>query len=288
MPNETSTSTYTYFVDPEERAEAARLMHQDRLVTQAMGEPLPERTDIGKMQTILDVACGPGGWALEVAHRFPHLQVVGVDISQTTINYATMHARVQGLGNASFRTMDVLGPLDFPDHAFDLVNARLLVAFLPRTHWPTFIKECVRVLRPGGILRLTEGEFNFTTSPVLNTLEGHMMQALKKAGQGFSLDGSQCNITPMLVRLLRNAGCQHIGRRAHVIDFSAGEEPHDSFLENLVAASQLAQPFLIRMGGATQEELDGLQQALLEEMSAKDFNALWFLLTVWGTTPESS
>ncbi|MFL5591102.1 MAG: PAS domain S-box protein [Ktedonobacteraceae bacterium] len=119
-------------------------------------------------------------------------------------------------------------------------------------------------------------------------LYGYRAQAMKQAGLGFSLDGSQFNITPMLARLLRNAGCRDIGRRAHVIDISAGEEAHDGFYETMVSAALLARPFLIRMGVAAQDELDELSQHTLpQEMMADDFNALWFVLTVWGTTPTS-
>src|SRR5205823_2297222 len=67
---------HTYFVDPEAGAELSRLMHQDRLMTQALEGPLPERQDMEKMEMLLDVACGPGGWVLEVARQYRHLQVV--------------------------------------------------------------------------------------------------------------------------------------------------------------------------------------------------------------------
>jgi ubiquinone/menaquinone biosynthesis C-methylase UbiE len=287
MFDEMSASTHTYFVDPEAGAELSRLMHQDRLMTQALEGPLPERQDMEKMEMLLDVACGPGGWVLEVARQYRHLQVVGVDISQTAIRYASMQAQERRLRNASFRVMNVLEPLDFPDHTFDLVNARLLVAFLPRTFWPAFLAECTRILRPGGILRLTETEINFTTSPALNAVTGYFTRASKQAGLGFSLDGTQFNITPVLAPLLRQAGYRDIGRSAHVIDFSAGEPAHDGFLENIVAGCRLAQPFLIKLDVATQEELDRLCRALREEMMADDFHALWFILTVWGTTPAS-
>ncbi|HEY4386258.1 MAG TPA: methyltransferase domain-containing protein [Ktedonobacteraceae bacterium] len=288
MSDEMSPDTSSYFVDPETGAEMSRLMIQDRLVTQAMGGPLPERHDVEQMHTILDVACGPGGWVIEIARLYPHVQVVGVDISQRAMNYASLHAQERKLSNVKFRYMDVRQPLDFPDHTFDLVNARFLVAFLPRASWPNLLAECVRILRPGGILRLTECEVNFTTSTALNTMLGYFTQAMKRADLGFSLDGSQHNITPMLARLLRNAGCRDIARVAHVIDISAGEEAHGGFYENMVSGLLLARPFLVQMGVATQEEVDRIcQQTLPQEMMDPDFNALWFLLTVWGSTPMS-
>src|SRR3989441_9766417 len=97
MSDETSASTHSYYVDPETAEEMSRLMRQDRLVTQAMGGPLPEPHDLQKMQSILDVACGPGGWVIDVAWRYSHLQVVGVDISETAIRSEEHTSELQSL-----------------------------------------------------------------------------------------------------------------------------------------------------------------------------------------------
>ncbi len=57
------------------------------------------------------------------AHRWPHMQVTGIDISRTTINYARAQAEVQNLKNVAFEEMDIYQPLAFPGASFDLVNA---------------------------------------------------------------------------------------------------------------------------------------------------------------------
>src|SRR5437660_12153153 len=97
----------------------ARLLDQDRLITKGMGGLFPERAnDFSGLHRILDVACGPGGWVLEVAFAHPEIEVVGFDISQAMIDYANAKARVRGLNNARFLTMDMLKPLEFPDCSF--------------------------------------------------------------------------------------------------------------------------------------------------------------------------
>ncbi len=112
-----------------------------------MGGLCPEIIDFSGIKNVLDIACGPGGWALDVALAHPEVEVIGIDISETMVRYARAFARVQGLDNARFSTMDVLQPLDFPDGAFDLVNARFLAAVLPAEAWPEVVGEYVRVLR---------------------------------------------------------------------------------------------------------------------------------------------
>ncbi|MGZ3621747.1 MAG: methyltransferase domain-containing protein, partial [Ktedonobacteraceae bacterium] len=78
-----------YISDPESGAEMARLIDQDRLVTKGMGGLFPERSnDFSGMHRVLDGACGPGGWALEIAFKYPEIEVVGFDVSQAMIDYA--------------------------------------------------------------------------------------------------------------------------------------------------------------------------------------------------------
>src|SRR6516164_3260497 len=132
-PDDQPKSANIYISDPESGAEMARLIDQDRLITTGMGGLLPERSnDFTGIGRVLDGACGPGGWALEIAFKHPEIEVVGFDVSKAMIDYANAQARVQGLDNASFQVMNLLKPLDFPDNSFDLSNGRF-VNFLPAT-----------------------------------------------------------------------------------------------------------------------------------------------------------
>src|SRR4051812_46651907 len=101
-----------YFIDTESAAEMARLLDQDRLLTQGMGGLLVERNnDFSGITRVLDVGCGPGGWVQEVAFTSPEIEVIGIDISRTMIEYAQTQAQVQHLDNAVFAIMDATRPL---------------------------------------------------------------------------------------------------------------------------------------------------------------------------------
>ena len=137
MPDEPSREN-SYVLDTESATEQVRILHQDRMITKCMGGPLRELepTIIEQMRSILDLACGPGGWALGVARTHPEMEVVGVDISQKMVRYANAQADVLTLDNVTFQVMEILGPLMFPDEAFDVVNARLIASFMPAVAWP--------------------------------------------------------------------------------------------------------------------------------------------------------
>jgi len=277
----------TYIIDTESAAEMARLMRQDKLFTKGMGGIFPEKLDLTGVQRILDVACGPGGWVLETAFAHADIDVVGVDISQTMINYACAQAHIQHLENASFAVMNATQPLDFPDHSFDLINARMIVGFMLPEKWPSFIQECLRILRPGGILRFTDIECGLTTAASFEKNCFLFNQALAKAHQSFSPNGFHMGILPALSRFLPKAGCQNCGHMAHAIDFSSGTEAHEGFYHDFASALKLVQPFILKTGIATPEELDELYAQTLVEMQEEDFCALLMVLTVWGQKPDA-
>jgi len=253
-----------------------------------MGGVLPEQTDLSGIHRVLDIACGPGGWVLDVAFEHPDIQVVGIDISQTMVEYARVRSKVQKLENASFQVMNALKPLDFPDASFDLVNARTIAGFMLPASWPVLLQECMRITRPGGIIRLTEtDDFGTSNSPALEKMTRMALRAGQLAGRTFNPEGRNAAVTPMLGRFLRKAGCKNIKKRAHVIDYSSGEEAHDGVYRDLMVALQLLQPFLTKIGFISQEELEQLYQQVLTELVSNDFCALWYLLTVWGQKPAA-
>jgi ubiquinone/menaquinone biosynthesis C-methylase UbiE len=273
-----------YYTNPENAAEMARLIKQARLLTKEMGGPLSEQTDLTQVHNILDLACGPGEWVLETARLYPKKQVIGVDISRLMIDYARFQAAQHNMNNAHFRVMDILKPLDFPDQSFDLVNIRLIASFMFRAlgDWPGLIQECLRVTRPGGIIRLTDCEWFISNSPITEQLFALCVQAAHLEGNTFSPDGRHLAVTPMLGRLLRNAGCRNVRHKAFAVDCSAGAEGHQSFYEDMMVFLKLIQPLLLKAGVTTKEEAEKLYRRTLEEMQQEDFNCIWYYLTVWG------
>ena len=287
MPTELPRDENTYILDSESAIEMTRLIGQDRLITQGMGGLFTEQTDTSNFHTILDIACGPGAWVCDVAFANPDTEVTGIDISNKMIEYARSMAWSQRLENTNFQVMDVLKPLDFPDNSFDLVNARFLVAFLPRAAWPKFLEECVRITRPGGIIRLTEFDEPGTTN---SAAFAHWMaltfRAIQLAGLCMSPDGHNFGVTPLLRRFLLDAGCQDIGQKSHFIDFSISTPAYSSMYSNCEVAFRQVQPFMVKMNVAMPEEIEQSYQQLLLEMRSDNFYALWYYLTAWGQKPH--
>ena len=287
VPQDPRESENMYILDAESGAEVVRSIKQDATVTKAIDSLLPRQVNSAKISRVLDIACGPGSWVLDVAYEYSNVQVIGVDISRNLVEYARTRARSQGLENdAIFKVMDVTKPLDFPDESFDVINGRFLIGFMSPGDWPKLLRECMRITRPGGFIRLTEcDDMGTTSSPAFEQYTGMMYQALRMAGRSFAPTGKNFSITPMLAGFLGAGGYQHVDTIPHVIDFSVGAEAHISMYENWMAGLELLQPFLVKMKMASLEELKELYQQALIEMMSNDFRALWYFLSVVGQRP---
>ena len=285
--SDTEHNDNTYVIDTESATEMGRLLEQDRAYAMAIGSVFPERdnADMEGIERILDIACGPGGWVHDVAYEYPQIEVTGIDISRRMIAYAQAQSRVRQLSNAHFQVMDILKPLEFPDASFDLINMRFGVAFMPPTAWPTLVRECKRVLRPGGVLRLTEFEAPITTSNSFDKGWELLTQSLLNAGQSLTTDGRAMGITPLLRRFLQDADYRHIGEMAHVINFSYGTPAYQSMYENFMVAIKLGRPFVVKWGNVSDDYMETLYQQTQEEMQSESFCGVSFFLTAWGTKP---
>lgn len=277
----------SYVIDQESSVEMARLMELDITTTRCMGSLFPPDVDLSSIHDVLDIACGPGGWVLDVAFAHRDKHIVGVDISSSMLSYARAHAGVQGLQNATFRYMDATSSLDFPDASFDFINSRFITGFMWKEAWPQLLQECARILRPGGIIRFTETDYpgtSATNSTALSRLNRLMVRAFYRTGRSFcgDEDGYQLGITPTLRSFFEEAGYSAIREQAHGMNYSAGTDSYRSMSKNLQVAMKLIQPFLIKSGVATGEELDQVYQQLVIDLLREDFRSTWFFMSIYG------
>jgi tRNA G46 methylase TrmB len=96
-----------YINNVENVGEQVRLDHQAGLVIEAIGH-LPHALRGRPFQNILDLGCGSGRWALDMAYQYPDAEIVGVDSSNTLVEYAQAQAKTMNRDNVKFILFDAL------------------------------------------------------------------------------------------------------------------------------------------------------------------------------------
>ncbi|GHO77188.1 hypothetical protein KSD_49590 [Ktedonobacter sp. SOSP1-85] len=266
-----------------------RLLRQDVLLTQAMGGPLAEQSEehLERIYDVLDIGCGCGGWALQLAHRYPEMTVIGIDCNETFIHCAQSFAQIQELENVSFQVMDATQPLLLATASFDLVNIRLLGNTLPSEQWERLVRECGRLLRPGGVLRITEAEWGCVgmASPAFARLFTLTMEAITRAHTRLSSLYQPVSLTPLLLHLLRGNGFEAVQGVATAIDHSSGTEGHLAFASEYLLWFRVHAPTMIEEHLLTQALFDALFIQASHEIQMPQFSALLYLFTAWGEKP---
>jgi demethylmenaquinone methyltransferase/2-methoxy-6-polyprenyl-1,4-benzoquinol methylase len=117
-------------------------------------ERAADRAELAPGDSALDVCCGTGDLALELAHRVaPGGRVVGCDFSEPMLDLAREKAASAGAPGARFEWADAL-QLPYDAGRFDAVTVGFGVRNL--ADLDRGLREMARVLRPGGRLVILE------------------------------------------------------------------------------------------------------------------------------------
>ncbi len=170
---------------------------------------------ISQPQMILDVGCGTGRWAMELAALFPTAKVFGVDMVTPAVDREATSGN--GLDrrplNYTFVQGNILDGLPFSERSFDFTHQRLLATAIPKDRWPYAIADMARVTKPGGWVELAEPGWPQDAGPGLTNLWDSWVALC-------ALRGADFRIGPTIGDLLESAGLRQVTR--HMKAFPMG------------------------------------------------------------------
>jgi SAM-dependent methyltransferase len=125
-----------------------------------------DRAGVRVAGRVLDAGCGGGGTVLSLAEESTF--AVGLDLEARFAGSGTRLAAEKRIANAAFVQGDG-ARLPFADAAFDLVFSHSVIEHVATADG--YLRECHRVLRPGGVLYLS-------TAPTLSLAGAHLPRLL--------------------------------------------------------------------------------------------------------------
>lgn len=101
-------------------------------------------------QRILDMGCAVGHSTLPYADAYPDARIDAIDLSAPMLRYA--QARASSLGYDVNFSQQNAEYTDFENESFDLVLSHIVLHETSRAAISNIVKECRRLLKPGGIM----------------------------------------------------------------------------------------------------------------------------------------
>jgi ubiquinone/menaquinone biosynthesis C-methylase UbiE len=210
-------------------------------------------------QIVLDMGCGTGVAARAIARR-PRFagRIIGVDLSPALTEAARRLAREEGLAErVEFRAGDTRS-LDLPDGRFDGVVAHTLVSHVDNPL--AVIKEAARVVKPGGMVGIFDGDYASLTFSHEDPAKGQAYdEALIKAVV------TSPRVMRQMPRLLREAGLELVVSLPYVLAEIGRADFWVSAIESLI------RKLLPTTGLMTEEEANTWADRLLQDSEAGVF-----------------
>lgn len=119
-------------------------------IGRSLAEHLNIRFPDFKPTRVLDVGCTVGHNLLPFVDVYPDADIHAIDISAPILRYA--HGRSESLGHALHLHQMNGEEMSFEDDSFDLVMSVVTFHETSRTAMKRILKECHRVLKPGGLM----------------------------------------------------------------------------------------------------------------------------------------
>jgi ubiquinone/menaquinone biosynthesis C-methylase UbiE len=134
------------YIHAGKREEVKRLESQSKLFKKQLSSTF-RLLGIVKNVSVLEVGCGSGAVAREIARKVNPSAAVAVDIDPLFLKEARLVAEKKGIRNLSFKRSDAYH-LKLPSNSFDVTFCRLLLMHLDN---PLIaVREMRRVTKPGG------------------------------------------------------------------------------------------------------------------------------------------
>ncbi|KAL8955020.1 MAG: hypothetical protein Q9183_006828 [Haloplaca sp. 2 TL-2023] len=148
--------------------------------------------------SILDLGCGTGTWAIEMAREYPLAQITGIDLNPPTTP-APPHV--------TFLKADIEQP--WVVGQFDFIHGRMLVSAV--TDWPSLLKRCSEHLNPGGLLELPALSYPFhSEDPEVDQASSPFLRYGEVSEKAWKATGHDMYSGPKLASQLQELGFQKI------------------------------------------------------------------------------
>jgi len=238
-------------------------------------------------QRILDLGCGTGIWAMEVADQHPEAELIGVDLSPIQPQWTAT--------NLKFEIDDIEDTWTWPPDHFDLVHDRLLLCGSIADFKKLFTQAYTHC-KPGGYFEIQEmntdirsDDYVFSEDHVIKQWCSLMREGIRGLGRTLDLD------FPALAALMTEVGFEDVELKYFKVPI--GEWPANRRLKEAGGLQLLAMydglhslsvKIICQCLGWTELELEVLLAKVRREFCNRRAHYYWLGADIYGRKPIKS
>ncbi|KAH7174850.1 S-adenosyl-L-methionine-dependent methyltransferase [Fusarium flagelliforme] len=278
------------YVLPNDDQEQQRLDLQHHIWRLLLGgalhaAPLPS-SDQQDDYRILDLGCGTGIWAIEMADEYPNATVSGVDLSPIQPDWVP--------GNCMFHVDDYEDEWTYRDHEkFDYIHGRALCG--TSANWPLFYSRVLENLKPGGYVEMQEYDAWIFSDDDSCDRAPWTMEWVAKLDEASKMFGKQINIAKYHKQWMIDAGFEDVQERVHRIPI--GPWAKDEKLKELgkfelthmqMSVESHTPALFTRVWNYSQDQVMVLMEGVKREFRLRDLRLITSYRFITGRKPATA
>ncbi|KAK3331573.1 methyltransferase [Cercophora scortea] len=234
---------------------------------------------------ILDLGCGTGIWAIDMADEYPGATVSGIDLSPIQPDWVPE--------NCQFHVDDYEDEWTYRDsEKFDYIHGRALGGTV--ADWPRFYGQIRRHLKPGGWVEMQEYDAWLFSDDDSFDRAPHSQEWVKKLDSASRTFGKQLNVAAFHKQWLIDAGFEDVQEVIHRIPI--GPWTQDPLLKELGRFEQVhmqmsvashTPALLTRVHSYTPEQVQILMEGVKREFRSKDLHLITAYRFIIGRAPSA-
>ncbi|KAK4662350.1 uncharacterized protein QC763_700430 [Podospora pseudopauciseta] len=244
---------------------------------------VPDESDSGSDYRILDLGCGTGIWAMDIADQHPRASVFGVDLSPIQPEWVP--------GNCRFHVDDYEDEWTYrPDEAFDYIHGRALGGTV--ADWGRFYRQVRTHLKPGGYCEMQEYDAWIFSDDDSFDRAPWTKEWVTKLDDASKMFGKQINVANRHKQWMIDAGFEDVQEK--VIRIPIGPWAKDPHLKELGRFEQLHMQMSVashtpalftRVHSYTEQQCQVLIEGVKREFRSRDLRLITIYRFISGRSP---